>query len=167
MTSQGASSNTQLLSPQWAGNMLPHQTPFPAQYQPADQYQPASQYQPGPCTPTYQSLSPEQLASAEQLRLVQTVGVGVSPSHSPPFPGQPFSRTSHLEAPHFPPPPHLGFQGVGGEMGVDGGGLSYDPELGERENPHYYHINHLLFMAHCQRSRREGFPLDSGPTSFS
>ncbi|XP_076458076.1 uncharacterized protein LOC143291845 [Babylonia areolata] len=38
-------------------------------------------------------------------------------------------------------------------MGTDS---DYDPELGETDNPHYYHINYLLFQAHCQRMRRGG-----------
>ena len=45
--------------------------------------------------------------------------------------------------------------------------FEYDPELGETENPHYFHINHVLFNAHCQRLRRDGYPSDPDPASFS
>ncbi|KAK7501295.1 hypothetical protein BaRGS_00007420 [Batillaria attramentaria] len=30
----------------------------------------------------------------------------------------------------------------------------YDPELDESENPYYFHINEVLFNAHCERLRR-------------
>ncbi|KAK7111679.1 hypothetical protein V1264_011273 [Littorina saxatilis] len=46
--------------------------------------------------------------------------------------------------------------------------MDYDPELDAGENPHYYNINNVLFNAHCQRMRREGFSIDPGdPGSFS
>ena len=33
--------------------------------------------------------------------------------------------------------------------------MIYEPELTERDNPHYYNINKLLFDAHVSRTHRK------------
>ncbi|KAL8573598.1 hypothetical protein ACOMHN_007151 [Nucella lapillus] len=39
----------------------------------------------------------------------------------------------------------------------------YHPELTESDNPHYFQINHVLFQAQCERAKRGGYSVDSGP----
>lgn len=33
--------------------------------------------------------------------------------------------------------------------------MCYEPDLSAEENPHYYHINELLFKAHMTRTQRQ------------
>lgn len=47
------------------------------------------------------------------------------------------------------------FQDEGFAQAATSMDFEYHPELGETENPHYFHINHLLFNAHWHRLRRE------------
>lgn len=35
----------------------------------------------------------------------------------------------------------------------------YKPELTKTENPHYYHINSVLYRAHLEKANREGMDL--------
>ena len=32
----------------------------------------------------------------------------------------------------------------------------YDPDLKDSENPHYYHINSILYNAHLEKAKRYG-----------